>query len=73
LVCDDFGNVYVANYHSNTVVRISPAGVSTLIATNFKRPYYLALDKAGNLFVSQQEDNSIVRISLPKPVAAKPL
>jgi DNA-binding beta-propeller fold protein YncE len=72
LVCDDTGNVYVANYNGNTVARISPAGVSSIIGTVFKQPYYLTLDRDGNLFVSQQEDNTIVRITLPKTVVTKP-
>jgi hypothetical protein len=75
LVVDLAGNVYVANYTSGTIARISPSGVSTVIASGFKKPYYLSFDKVGNLFVSQQEDNSVVRISFPKaaPAAAKPL
>ncbi len=72
LVVDGAGNVYVANYIGGTVARINPAGVSTIIATNFKKPYYLTMDKDGNLFVSQQEDNSVVRITLPHPIGAKP-
>ncbi|MBX9770026.1 MAG: hypothetical protein K2X29_01565, partial [Candidatus Obscuribacterales bacterium] len=63
------GNVYVANYNSGTIARINPAGVATIIASGFKKPYYLALDNDGNLYVSQQEDNSVVRITLPKSAA----
>lgn len=73
LVVDDSGNVYVANYLGGNVARINPAGVSTIIATGFKKPYYLTLDREGNLYVSQQEDNSVVRISLPRPIGSKPL
>lgn len=69
LAADDSGNIYVANYDGGTVARISPAGVSTIIGTGFKQPYYLTLDKEGNLFVSQQMDNSVVRLTLPRPVA----
>jgi streptogramin lyase len=72
LVVDGLGNVYVANYTGGTVARISPAGISTIIANNFRKPYYLTLDKDANLFVSQQEDNSIVRISLPRAVGLRP-
>ncbi len=66
LVTDESGNLYVANYLAGNVVRINPAGISTVIATGFKKPYYLTIDRDGNLFVSQQEDNSVVRITLPK-------
>jgi Flp pilus assembly protein TadD len=72
LAVDGANNLYVANYLGGTVARISPSGVSAIIASGFKKPYYLTLDKDGNLFVSQQEDNSIVRISLPKATAARP-
>ena len=72
LVVDDTGNLYVANYFGGTITRINPAGISTVIATGFKKPYYLALDRDGNLFVSQQEDNSVVRITLPKATSARP-
>lgn len=71
LCIDDLGNIYVANYTGGTVARINPAGVSAVIATGFRKPYYLTLDKDGNIFVSQQEDNSIARIALPRPVSSK--
>ena len=71
LVVDDSNNLYVANYNSGTVVKVSPAGISAVIASGFRKPYYLTLDKDGNLYVSQQEDNSIVRIVLPRVVGAK--
>lgn len=71
LVVDDSNNLYVANYNSGTVVRVSPAGISGVIASGFRKPYYLTLDKEGNLYVSQQEDNSIVRIVLPRVVGSK--
>jgi thioredoxin-like negative regulator of GroEL len=73
LVVDGSNSLYVANYLSGTVARISPSGVSTIIATGFKKPYYLTLDKDGNLFVSQQEDNTVVRVTLPKAAGAKPM
>jgi hypothetical protein len=72
LTVDATGNIYVANYSGGTVARINPAGISTLIAKDFRKPYYLTLDKEGNLFVSQQEDNSVVRITLPRPIGSKP-
>lgn len=71
LVVDDSNNLYVANYNSGNVVKVSPAGISTVIASGFKKPYYLTLDKDGNLYVSQQEDNSIVRIVLPRALGAR--
>ncbi|MBX9668392.1 MAG: tetratricopeptide repeat protein [Candidatus Obscuribacterales bacterium] len=71
LAADDSGNLYVANYSGGTVARITPAGISTIIATDFKKPYYLTLDKGGNLFVSQQEDNSIIRITLPQSLTTQ--
>lgn len=71
LVVDEANNLYVANYNSGTVVRVSPAGISNIVASGFKKPYYLTLDREGNLYVSQQEDNSIVRIVLPRTVGAK--
>jgi len=71
LAADDSGNIYVANYDGGTVARISPAGVSTIIGTGFRQPYYLTLDREGNLFVSQQIDNSVVRLTLPRPVVSR--
>jgi len=71
LAADEGGNIYVANYDGGTVARISPAGVSTIIGTGFRQPYYLTLDREGNLFVSQQIDNSVVRLTLPRPVVSR--
>lgn len=67
---DEQNNVYVANYVGGSIARINPAGISTIIATGFKKPYYVTLDRDGNLYVSQQEDNSIVRLTLPRTTAA---
>lgn len=66
MIIDNANNIYVANYLGGTIVRINPSGVSTIVASGFKKPYYLTLNKDGNLFVSQQEDNSIVQVTLPK-------
>jgi len=71
LAADGDGNLYVANYLGGTITRINPAGIASVIATGFKKPYYLTVDREGNLFVSQQEDNSVVRITLPKTIGAR--
>jgi len=71
LAVDDSGNVYVANYIGGFISRINPAGISSVIAKGFIKPYYLTLDSDGALFVSQQEDNSVARITLPKPAVTR--
>jgi hypothetical protein len=71
LAVDDSGNVYVANYIGGFISRINPAGISSVIAKGFIKPYYLTLDSEGTLFVSQQEDNSVARITLPKPAVTR--
>ena len=63
LIADDDNNIYVANYLAGTVTKINAAGITQIIASGLKKPYYLAMDKQGNLYVSQQEDNSVIRIT----------
>lgn len=46
------GYLYVANRFSRNVVRISPTGVATVIASIGLEPHQLAFDHNGNLFVS---------------------
>jgi hypothetical protein len=71
MVIDDAGNVYVANYIGGYISRINPAGISSIVAKGFRKPYYLTFDRDGSILVSQQEDNSVVRITLPKPATAR--
>ena len=77
LVLDAAGNVYVADFGSNKIRKISPAGVvSTLAgsgtassvdglgtAATFNGPHGLTIDKFGNLYVADQTGNKIRKVT----------
>jgi subtilisin-like proprotein convertase family protein/sugar lactone lactonase YvrE len=67
LTFDGAGNLYVANLatglNDGFVVKISPAGVQTLVATNLNVPIGLAFDSAGNLYVSEYANDDILKIT----------
>jgi sugar lactone lactonase YvrE len=79
IVLDPSGNLYIADYGSNRVRKLSAAGIITTVAGNGKAgfsgdggpatlaslygPWGLALDAAGNLLVSEYRNHRIRRIS----------
>lgn len=62
---DKTNELYVVNYHLNTVARVNPSGAVSVLTSGLKKPYNLLLDTQNNiLYVSEQENNSVARIKL---------
>ena len=78
LVVDDLGNVYIADFGSNRVRRVDPAGVMTTVAGTGERgfrgdggpatsawldsPVGVAVDGSGNLYVAGQQNHRVRRV-----------
>lgn len=73
---DNAGNVYVADYSSETIRKISNGVVSTIAgngtsgyldgpagAAEFDEPYGVAVDKAGNVYVADYDNNAVRKIT----------
>lgn len=62
---DKQGNLYVANFNSNTVDRISRDGTRTVFASggHLKGPIGLVADDAGNLYVANYSGGTVARIT----------
>ena len=63
MVSDDNGNIYVSNYNSNNVVKITPNGVISVLISNVQKPYGVHIN-GDLLFVSSQGSNSVLRYKL---------
>ena len=63
MVNDLQGNLYVANYNGNNVIKITPAGNITSVISNIQNPYGLHI-KDGILYISSQGSNSVLRYKL---------
>lgn len=61
------GDVYVTNNIASTtngsVVRITPSGAVSTLASGLSRPYGLAIDRFGNVYTSDLTGGTITRIS----------
>jgi sugar lactone lactonase YvrE len=63
LTVDDAGNVYVANFTANNVLRVSSEGtVTTLSGPSGWGPNGVAVDKAGNVYVAYRTDGTICKL-----------
>ncbi len=65
LAFDRLGNLYVANFLSNSVDRISADGTRMQFSggTNIKGPIGLVCDETGNVYVANYNGNTVARIS----------
>jgi len=65
LAFDRLGNLYVANFASNTVDRISSDGTRMQFSggANIKGPIGLVCDETGNVYVANYNGNTVARIS----------
>ena len=52
LVVDNAGNIYVANTGRKNVLKVTPDGNVTILATGFTYPKGITIDNLGNLFVT---------------------
>ena len=65
MVLDGSGNLYVANWSSNTIEKFSPTGkdLGTFASTGMDSPCGLALGANGNLYVANWGNSTIERYS----------
>ena len=64
LVFDSSGNLYVASFEDNTIVKFSPNGQSTIFASGgLNEPIALAIDSAGNIYAGNYGDNTIEKFN----------
>src|SRR6478609_5716386 len=57
------GDLYEADFSSNTVFKFTPDGTKSPFASGLNGPYGLAFDGSGNLFVAGQGSNTIFKFS----------
>src|SRR5262249_9627321 len=76
---DSAGNLYVADYDENIILKVLPSGVVTVVAGNglsgysgdggparnasLNSPLGVALDSSGNIYISDNGNNRIRRVS----------
>ena len=64
LAFDSSGNLYTANYGTNTVSKVTPGGTVTTFATVGNTPAALAFDSSGNLYVANQGNSTVSEVTL---------
>ena len=62
LAVDSSGNLYVADYGSNAVVKISPTGASTTVGTGLQQPSDVKIDSAGDVFIADTGNDRVVEV-----------
>jgi sugar lactone lactonase YvrE len=62
ILVDGAGNFYITDQGPLTVLKLTPEGVQTTVATGFKRPTGLAMDAVGNIYVGDSEGHQLVKL-----------
>jgi len=63
MVFDQAGNLYIANYGSNNVTKITPTGVSAILGPTGANPRGIAIDAEGNIYTANFGSNNVSRIT----------
>jgi Tfp pilus assembly protein PilF len=65
LTVDRNGNLYVANYNSNTIERIAPDGTRAQFTSgnNLRGPIGLVADETGNLYVANYAGGTVIKVN----------
>ncbi|MBL8600948.1 MAG: hypothetical protein JNK72_03395 [Myxococcales bacterium] len=61
MALDTSGNVYVANYTTNNVVRVTPTNAATPYVTGLTGPHAIAFDASGSLYVNDYGTGRLLR------------
>ena len=65
ITSDKDGNVYVATFTDNTIIKITPSNKREVFykSTQIKGPISLASDEVGNIYVSNYSANNVLKIT----------
>ncbi len=70
LAFDASGNLYAADDITNSILKFTPGGVSTVFATGLDTPEGLAFDSSGNLYVANFGNSETITKITPSGVAS---
>ena len=59
---DGAGNLYIADNGNTRVLKVSPAGATTVVGTGLAYPQGMAVDGAGDLFIADNNLNEVVEV-----------
>ena len=65
ITSDKLGNIYVATFSDNTIIKITPDGKRQVFLKSaiINGPISLVSDSVGNIYVSNYNDNNVVKIT----------
>ena len=63
LAIDSSGNVFVANYSSSNILKITPGGSQSVFKSGFYAPQSIAVDSSGNVYISDYNLGTIYKIT----------
>ncbi|MBR2526827.1 tetratricopeptide repeat protein [bacterium] len=65
MVTDDLGNLYVACYADNSIIKIYPSGQRVIFVKDkrINGPIGLAIDVMGNLYVANYASNNVLKVT----------
>jgi sugar lactone lactonase YvrE len=59
---DGAGNVFIAEFTNNRVLKVSPGGARTEVGTGLRLPNGVAVDGAGDIFIADTGNNRVVKV-----------
>ncbi len=72
IVSDNNGNLFIAEFNNNSIIKITPQGEKIVFIKNpaISGPIGLAMDKSGNMYIANYNKDNILKISSSGEVSA---
>jgi DNA-binding beta-propeller fold protein YncE len=59
---DGAGNLFIADYYNNRVLKASPDGAQTTVGSELNLPDAVAVDGSGNVFIGDSQNSRVVKV-----------
>ena len=63
ITIDSAGNLYVPDYNTGTLYKVTSGGTTSTLATGLGGPFAITIDSAGNLYVPDSNTGTLYKVT----------